>query len=71
MNGLEVLRRLRQDATTRDLRVVAVSASAMADEVQRAREAGAMDYLTKPLDFKAFEQGVRRGLAALAPTPSA
>lgn len=71
MNGVEVLRRLRQGAATRDMRVVAVSASAMADDVQRARDAGAMDYLTKPLDFKAFEQGLRRGLGALDPSPSA
>ncbi len=63
MDGVEVLRRLHLSDSTRSLRVVALSASAMADDVERARAAGALDYLTKPLDFKAFEQGLRRSLA--------
>ncbi len=63
MDGVEVMRRLRAHPDTRRLRVVALSASAMADDVERAMQAGALDYLTKPLDFKLFEAGLRRSLA--------
>ncbi len=56
MGGLDVLERLqaRGGAT----RVVALSASAMPDEVAAARAAGAIDYWTKPLDFDMFVQRV-------------
>ncbi len=52
MDGWEVLRRLRAHPRTRDIPVVAVSASAMAADVARGREAGFTDYLTKPLPLQ-------------------
>jgi PAS domain S-box-containing protein len=67
MDGVELLRRLHERPATRGLRVVALSASALPGDVERARGAGALDYLTKPLDFKAFERGLRRSL----PLPTA
>jgi PAS domain S-box-containing protein len=63
MDGVEVLAALRADPQTRDLRVIALSASAMPDEVDAARRAGATDYWTKPLDFEQFVRDVRRLLA--------
>jgi PAS domain S-box-containing protein len=54
MTGVEVLERLRADPATRDLKVVALSASAMPDEVETARHAGAIAYWTKPIDFDQF-----------------
>jgi len=59
MTGLEVLKALKQDPTTQGLCVVALSASAMSDEVQLAAEAGAKDYWTKPVDVTAFRDGMR------------
>jgi PAS domain S-box-containing protein len=50
MDGYEVLRRLRADARTRDIPVVAVSANAKQDDLLRGHRAGFSDYLTKPLD---------------------
>ena len=64
MDGLGVLDALRKDDDTRHLRVVALSASAMSDEVAAAREAGAFDYWTKPLDFDYFLREMRRLLPA-------
>jgi CheY-like chemotaxis protein len=46
-------------ASTQELCVVALSASAMEDEVRVAKEAGALDYWTKPVDVLAFRDGMR------------
>jgi CheY-like chemotaxis protein len=49
--GSEVLRLLRQDARTRDIPVVVLSAEAHAGQMQRLIAEGARDYLTKPFDL--------------------
>jgi CheY-like chemotaxis protein/anti-sigma regulatory factor (Ser/Thr protein kinase) len=64
VDGLQVLQALRTDAATAALRVVALSASAMPEEVAAARDAGADEYWTKPLDFARFLNDVRRLLPA-------
>ena len=66
MSGTEVLAALRADAGTRALRVVALSASAMPDEVAQARERGALEYWTKPLDHGAFLADMQRLLCPTA-----
>ncbi len=60
MDGLSVLRQLKADETTRELVVVALSASAVPEDVKAASEAGAEDYWTKPIDFSSFISGMRR-----------
>jgi CheY-like chemotaxis protein/anti-sigma regulatory factor (Ser/Thr protein kinase) len=64
ISGLEVLAALRGDEPTRDLRVVALSASAMPDEVARATRAGAIHYWTKPLQLDRFLEGMHALLPA-------
>ncbi len=59
MTGEEVLSALRADAATRDVRVVALSASAMPEDVNAARDAGALAYWTKPIDFGRFLTDVK------------
>ncbi len=54
VHGSEVLRRLREDARTRDIPVVVISADASPKQVERLRAAGARDYLTKPIDVRRF-----------------
>jgi PAS domain S-box-containing protein len=54
MDGIDVLRRLRADEATRDLCIISLSASAMPEEIERARCCGADAYWTKPLDFDRF-----------------
>lgn len=55
MDGLEVLRRLRgEGGVASHVPIIVLSASAMPEEVAAAREAGATDYWTKPLDFERF-----------------
>lgn len=54
IDGHEVLRRLRAHASLAQVPVVALSANAMPEEVDRALRAGMSDYWTKPLNFTAF-----------------
>ena len=52
IDGYEVLRRLRAQAATRAIPVVAVSANAMQADLDAALAAGFTDYVTKPLDLQ-------------------
>jgi PAS domain S-box-containing protein len=54
VHGSDVLRRLLEDARTRDIPVVIITADASPKEVERLRAAGARDYLTKPIDVRRF-----------------
>jgi CheY-like chemotaxis protein len=63
MKGEEALRRLRQDPATRRIPVVIISADATRSQAKRLRQAGADDYLTKPLDVKRFLEVVDAMLA--------
>jgi CheY-like chemotaxis protein len=50
IDGVEALERLRQDAATADICVVALTAFAMRDDRERFLAAGFDAYLEKPLD---------------------
>ena len=54
IDGLEVLRRLRDDPDTAALPCIALSANAMPEDMARARQAGFADYWTKPIDVLRF-----------------
>jgi signal transduction histidine kinase len=54
LNGEAVLGLLHDDPRTREIPVVILSADANPRHVQRLRDAGARDYLTKPLDVGRF-----------------
>ena len=49
MDGLEVMRRIRDDASLKGLPVIALTAHAMAGDRKRFLDAGFDDYITKPL----------------------
>jgi PAS domain S-box-containing protein len=53
-DGHEVMRRLREHPRTAQVPVIALSANAMPENIERALHAGMADYWTKPLDFRAF-----------------
>ncbi|MEQ8343995.1 MAG: ATP-binding protein [Sneathiellaceae bacterium] len=63
MNGFEVLRQLQADRATAALPVIALTASAMPDDVRRGLRAGFSDYLTKPLDVGGFLAAIDAALA--------
>ena len=50
VDGLEVCRRLKADAATRDVTVIIVSGLLHQANVHRAREVGANAYIGKPFD---------------------
>jgi len=63
MNGIEVLKELRKDPDTADLPVIMVTARAESEATVEALEAGADDYVTKPIDFSALRARIESHLA--------
>jgi CheY-like chemotaxis protein len=60
IDGWEALRQLRADGRTRDLRIVALTAHAMAGTRDEALAAGFDGYLSKPIDALTFADTVSR-----------
>lgn len=50
MDGLEATRRIRQESRWSELPIVMLTAKAMPDDQERCLEAGANDYMAKPID---------------------
>jgi CheY-like chemotaxis protein len=50
LDGLETIQMIRSDASLRDVPIVAVTAKAMKGDREKCIEAGAWDYLAKPVD---------------------
>jgi CheY-like chemotaxis protein len=51
MDGYEVMQCLQENAATQHIPVVAITAKAMPQDLERGKAAGFLDYLTKPLDM--------------------
>jgi len=51
-DGYSVTHRLRENPQTKDLKIIALTAHAMSQEEDRAREAGCDGYLSKPIDTR-------------------
>lgn len=56
INGLEVLRRLKADPRTRNIRVIVLTASRKDQHIREALQFGAEAYIVKPVDFQSFSQ---------------
>ncbi len=67
MHGLEVLRRLRESAWGKGLRVVAMSALASAVDRALWVEAGCLGTIEKPITVKTFRQEISRWLTGAPP----
>lgn len=67
MNGIEALKSLQQTPELATTPVVALSAAAMKDDVERGSEVGFAAYLTKPIDLPEFIGTLDRILGDSAP----
>jgi two-component system cell cycle response regulator DivK len=68
LDGVEVLHRLREDASTATLPVVALTAFAMEGDEARFLAEGFDGYLTKPIDVRRFADQVREVLSDRVPS---
>ena len=66
IDGIEAFRRIRSNAVTAHIPIVAVTASAMPEEAKKMKEAGFDGFQTKPLSIKEFTQAVAQVFSAKA-----
>ena len=59
LDGLEVLRRIRDDPRTRNLPVVILTSSREERDVVESYRLGVNSYIVKPVDFEQFTETVR------------
>ena len=64
IDGWECARRLKADAATERIPIIALSAHAMVGDRQRALQAGCNDFDTKPIDFNGLLKKMERLLEA-------
>jgi CheY-like chemotaxis protein len=68
VDGIELLNRLSNDVRTSDIPVMVLSANSDLDDVQRAYNAGADEYLVTPYDPFVLESKIRRLVTAVVET---
>ena len=65
-DGYSALRKIRQSPRLRDIPVIAVTAEASQDQINKARSSGFNGFLGKPLDPDRFPDQIQRILAGEA-----
>lgn len=60
IDGMEVLRRLREQDRTRIARVVVLTSSREERDILRCAQLGANSFIRKPIDFEEFLQAVQQ-----------
>ena len=59
VDGWEATRRIKADAQTRDIPIIALTAHAMAGDREKALAAGCNDFDTKPIDLDRLLEKIR------------
>jgi two-component system cell cycle response regulator DivK len=62
INGIEALRQLRSDPATREIPVIAISASVMQPARRQIMEAGFDGFIEKPISLREFRAAVEKVL---------
>ena len=68
IDGLEATRKLKEQPTTADIPVIAVTSYAMKGDREKALAAGCAGYVTKPIDKNTFIQEVAAHLGSKSNT---
>jgi len=63
MDGFQVLEKLQHDQSCKNIPVIAVSANAMQTDIQKAKDAGFYEYITKPINVSVFLEVVKRTIS--------
>ena len=69
MDGIETLHRLRRTRSLSELPVIMVTAKDSSEAIVEALDAGANDYITKPVDFAVAQARIRTQLTARRADP--
>src|SRR4029077_3187834 len=70
MSGLDLTRHLRQESRTRELLVVALTASVTQGCEQQAYEAGCDGFISKPIDTRTLGPRLRNFMDGVVPAPA-
>jgi two-component system response regulator len=60
IDGLEVLRRMKQEPRTRTIPVVVLTSSREERDIVESYQLGVNSYIVKPVDFEQFTESVRQ-----------
>ena len=62
LDGLSAIKILKNNPRTKNIRIIAVSSYAMADDREKVLAMGVSDYLTKPINTRKFPEMVKKYL---------
>jgi len=60
MDGYETMRKMKENRVTADIPIIAVTAKAMKGDQEKCLEAGASDYISKPVNLAALLEKMER-----------
>jgi two-component system, response regulator len=58
VDGMEVLRKIKKDALTKNIPVVVLTSSKENPDIEKAYALGANSYIVKPVDFEGFSKAI-------------
>lgn len=62
INGVDIMKKIKQNETTKHIPVIAISANAMPNDIQSGLSAGFDNYLVKPINIKEFLENLQQHL---------
>ena len=64
MDGLQLARLLKKDADTKNIKIIALTASSQPKDKESARESGCDEYITKPFDTRELLEAISKLVAS-------